>query len=69
MNNSNNNYYYTNFYNNGGGKGLKIAPQNQTLPFDKLNLTGAEKQHIISFLKTLTDTVQTAVTPVNSTFR
>ena len=26
------------FYNNGGGKGLHIAPENQTLPFDKLNL-------------------------------
>jgi cytochrome c peroxidase len=46
------------FYDKGGGKGLKIAPQNQTLPFEKLLLTTAEKQALISFLKTLTDTVQ-----------
>jgi len=46
------------FYDNGGGKGLKIAPENQTLPFDKLNLSPVEKKDIILFLKTLTDTVQ-----------
>ncbi len=28
------------FYNNGGGSGLNIAPETQTLPADKLNLTG-----------------------------
>ena len=44
------------FYNNGGGKGLKIAPENQTLPFDKLNLSKNEITHIIAFMKTLTDT-------------
>ena len=44
------------FYNNGGGRGLKIAPKNQTLPFEKLNLTVPEQRNIISFLKTLTDT-------------
>jgi cytochrome c peroxidase len=44
------------FYNNGGGQGLNIAPPNQTLPFDKLNLTPKEQKNIISFLKTLTDT-------------
>jgi cytochrome c peroxidase len=48
-----------NFYNNGGGKGLKIAPPNQTLPFEKLNLSKKEQQNIITFLNTLTDTVQT----------
>ncbi|MEJ0103285.1 MAG: cytochrome c peroxidase [Bacteroidota bacterium] len=45
------------FYNKGGGKGLKIAPGNQTLPFDKLNLSKKEEDDIISFMKTLTDTV------------
>jgi cytochrome c peroxidase len=50
------------FYNNGGGKGLKIAPQNQTLPFDKLQLSVAEKRNIIAFLKTLTDTAQSSET-------
>jgi cytochrome c peroxidase len=46
------------FYNNGGGKGLKIAPVNQTLPFDKLNLTAKEQKNIVAFLKTLTDTAK-----------
>ncbi len=45
-----------NFYNKGGGKGLKIAPENQTLPFDKLNLSKTEINDIISFMKSLTDT-------------
>jgi cytochrome c peroxidase len=49
------------FYNNGGGKGLKIAPGNQTLPFEKLNLSKTEQQYIISFLKTLTDTNQVQI--------
>lgn len=44
------------FYNKGGGTGLNIAPQNQTLPPDKLELTASEKTAIIAFLKTLTDT-------------
>ena len=44
------------FYNDGGGKGLHIAPPNQSLPFSKLNLSDTEKKDIISFLKTLTDT-------------
>ena len=43
------------FYNNGGGAGLGIAPDNQTLPADKLNLTKREIADIIAFLKTLTD--------------
>ena len=44
------------FYNNGGGKGLKIAPSNQTLPFDKLNLSKKEITEVIAFMRTLTDT-------------
>lgn len=44
------------FYNNGGGKGLKIAPENQSLPFDKLNLSKKEIADVISFMKSLTDT-------------
>lgn len=48
------------FYDKGGGKGLHIAPSNQTLPFEKLNLSAKEKNDIILFLKTLTDTVSTA---------
>jgi len=44
------------FYNNGGGKGLHIAPPNQSLSFDRLNLSKKEKSDIILFMKTLTDT-------------
>lgn len=44
------------FYNKGGGKGLHIAPQNQSLAFDKLNLTNEEKRDLVLFMKTLTDT-------------
>jgi len=43
------------FYNEGGGAGWKIAPENQTLPKDKLNLTKKEIADIIAFMKTLTD--------------
>lgn len=43
------------FYNEGGGAGLGLEMPNQTLPADKLNLTKREKQHLITFLKTLTD--------------
>ncbi len=44
------------FYNNGGGKGLHIAPPNQSLSFDKLNLTKKEKRDLVLFMKALTDT-------------
>ena len=37
------------FYNKGGGKGMHIAPENQTLPFEKLNLTAKEKRNIVLF--------------------
>ena len=43
------------FYNKGGGNGLKIAPENQTLPEDKLNLSKKEIRAVIAFMKTLTD--------------
>jgi cytochrome c peroxidase len=43
------------FYNEGGGAGWKIAPENQTLPKDKLNLTKKEIGDIIAFMKALTD--------------
>ena len=44
------------FYDKGGGKGLGIAPPNQSLPFEKLDLTASEKKDIVAFMKTLTDT-------------
>lgn len=44
------------FYHKGGGKGLGYDVPNQTLPFDSLNLNPQEKEDIILFLKSLTDT-------------
>ncbi len=44
------------FYNRGGGAGIGSEVPNQTLPFDKLDLTTAEQRAIIAFLRTLTDT-------------
>lgn len=44
------------FYHKGGGAGLKLKVPNQTLPFDSLQLSPAEKKDIVAFLKTLTDT-------------
>lgn len=41
------------FYNKGGGHGLGIPVENQTLPFDKLNLSDQEIAAVIAFLKTL----------------
>jgi len=41
------------FYNKGGGAGLGIKLENQTLPFDKLNLTEKEISEIIAFIKSL----------------
>ena len=45
------------FYNKGGGQGLRIAPENQSLSFDKLGLSGKEKQFLVEFLKSLNDTM------------
>jgi cytochrome c peroxidase len=44
------------FYNRGGGAGLGLNVPNQTLSSDKLHLTKQDKQDIISFIKSLTDT-------------
>ena len=43
------------FYNKGGGQGLGYEVENQTLPFDKLNLTVKEEKALVAFIKTLTD--------------
>lgn len=43
------------FYELGGGNGIGLNLPYQTLPFDNLQLTESEKQDIINFLKTLTD--------------
>lgn len=44
------------FYNKGGGGGLGFGLEFATLPFDELNLTDAEQQALVAFVKTLTDT-------------
>lgn len=41
------------FYNKGGGNGLGFNLNNQTLPFDKLNLTGPEKKALVAFIEAL----------------
>lgn len=41
------------FYNKGGGTGLGLKIDNQTLPFDNLNLTNKESNEIIAFIKSL----------------
>lgn len=43
------------FYNRGGGAGIGIDLDYQTLPPDPLNLTTAEQEDLVLFLKTLTD--------------
>ncbi|PBI85744.1 Cytochrome c551 peroxidase precursor [Flavobacterium sp. ACN2] len=43
------------FYNKGGGIGLGYEVENQTLPFDKLNLTVKEEKALVAFMKILTD--------------
>lgn len=53
------------FYNKGGGQGLGIELENQTLPFDNLSLTQDEKEAIVAFMQTLTDT--TGLTSVPAT--
>jgi len=44
------------FYNHGGGAGMGLPIDNQTLAPDALGLSDQEKQDIIAFIKTLTDT-------------
>lgn len=45
------------FYDRGGGAGLGIAPANQTLPSRPLNLSEKEKNQLLAFLQSLTDTI------------
>jgi len=51
------------FYNDGGGYGRGILLPTQTLPTDKLNLSAQEKQDIIAFMHSLTDTVYNNTLP------
>lgn len=51
------------FYDRGGGIGLGLDVPNQTLPPDRLNLTGQEKADLIAFMRSLTDTAGTTTRP------
>jgi cytochrome c peroxidase len=51
------------FYDRGGGQGLGLDISTQTLPADKLNLTTDEKQALVAFMHTLTDTTGLTSTP------
>lgn len=53
------------FYNRGGGQGLKLKVPNQTLPPDKLKLSKQEKEDIILFMKSLSDTTGLQTKPFN----
>ena len=44
------------FYHHGGGRGFGFSVPNQTLPFDSLQISMKEKEDILLFLETLTDT-------------
>jgi cytochrome c peroxidase len=44
------------FYNRGGGAGLGLPIDHQTLPFDHLTLTKQEKEDLVAFMHSLTDT-------------
>ncbi|WP_104734164.1 cytochrome-c peroxidase [Hanstruepera ponticola] len=44
------------FYNHGGGSGMGLEIDNQTLSPEPLGLSSREKQQLIAFMKTLTDT-------------
>ncbi len=51
------------FYNRGGGAGLGLEVPNQTLSPDPLHLTTQEKQQLIAFMQSLTDTTHLNVVP------
>ncbi|MGO4292736.1 cytochrome-c peroxidase [Chitinophaga sp. RAB17] len=51
------------FYDKGGGKGWGIVLPHQTLSEKPLKLTNEEKLQLISFLKTITDTLNTQSVP------
>ena len=51
------------FYDGGGGYGMGVRGVTQTLPTDSLHLTAVERDAIVAFMKTLTDTVGTSARP------
>jgi cytochrome c peroxidase len=51
------------FYDAGGGAGLGLNIPNQTLPDSPLNLTEQEKNDLIAFMESLTDTASVSSAP------
>lgn len=51
------------FYDAGGGAGIGLTVPNQTLPSSPLNLTDEEKQDLVAFMNSLTDTTATTSVP------
>jgi cytochrome c peroxidase len=51
------------FYDRGGGAGLGLTVPHQTLPNSRLDLTGPEKEDLIAFMQSLTDTTSAASAP------
>lgn len=51
------------FYNQGGALGRGLDLPHQTLPEDHLNLSDKEKQAIIKFMESLSDTTNTGMKP------
>ncbi|GAB3534039.1 cytochrome c peroxidase [Pontibacter brevis] len=51
------------FYDAGGGAGLGLVVPSQTLPSSPLNLTTEEKQDLVAFMHSLTDTTATTSVP------
>jgi len=51
------------FYNVGGGDGIGIHLENQTLPFDNLNLSQREMDDLVTFMEALTDTTGMTAVP------
>ncbi|WP_190277554.1 cytochrome c peroxidase [Adhaeribacter rhizoryzae] len=49
------------FYDRGGGAGLGMAVPHQTLPSNALNLSETEKQDLVAFMHSLTDTTSTQI--------
>ena len=51
------------FYELGGGAGIGLEVPNQTLPSDQLELSEEEKQDLVIFIKSLSDTSSTTSMP------
>jgi cytochrome c peroxidase len=51
------------FYARGGGAGLGLTVPNQTLPFDKLQLSARDKRDLVAFMHALTDVRFGSATP------